>query len=81
MYVTDMYSQKSKEHIGLIRFSIGISCIFCLCFNIVTRAEETIPCHVPVLLIGKLLTSHRCIISSFTFKSKVFHCIAIFMVF
>lgn len=74
-------THKSKEQISLIRFSIGVCHIFCLCFSIVNSVEEIIPCHLAVSLIDKFLPSHRCVISSFIFKSKLFHSITTNMVF
>jgi hypothetical protein len=48
-----------------------------LFFSIVNNTKEINPDCLPVPLFDKLLTSHRHIISSFVFKSKLFHFIAI----
>jgi hypothetical protein len=55
-----------------------------LCFifvSIINSVAEVNLFHLPVLLFDEVLTSCKCIISSFTLKSRLFHFIAIIKVF
>jgi hypothetical protein len=73
-----MYLSK-RNIVSLYRF--GIYCIFSLSFNIINSVDKVNPCCLPILLFDELSTSHRHVISSYVFKSKLFHLVAIIRVF
>jgi hypothetical protein len=69
---------KERTNVGLLRFSIYS--IFSLFFNVINSVEEINPYLLPVSLFDGLPTSHKHIISSLIFRSKLFHSVAIIKV-